>query len=219
MEKFLRALEHHMVQYLIVGLFGVFAAFLFFKLGGSFAKVTGQENTVVGISFEAGGGFGGFLLVFLLSVWVIGRLRDLENQERRLRGELADREQQLRRELADREQQLRTELAERERTFRENLERRYDPANDPITLKLYFKSKPKFEHSLVYTCVCSLYNEDTGTKIPVQVETYWEAGFLAVTVKGVGRDDYLDVRLEAGGKVWSCDRFHAAAHVVELSPA
>ena len=223
MEKVLRALEHHMVQYLIVGFFGVFAAYLFFQIGGSLAEVTGQEKSLFGVSFKAGGGFGGFLLVFLLSAPVIARLRNLEGLDKQLRDDFAKKQressehyQRAREQLTAMEGQLRSDLALRERTFREDLEGRFDPANDPITVKLYFRSTPKLPKSQAYKCVCTLYNEDTGTKTTVEAEPYWEAGVLAVTVKAVGRDDYLEVRVEGGGKVWSCDRFHASERRVDI---
>ena len=82
MQRILQVLEHFMVQYLIVGFLGMSAALLLFEIGGSFAKVTGQENTAVGVSFEAGGAFAGFLLVFLLSASVIARLQRIQQLNR-----------------------------------------------------------------------------------------------------------------------------------------
>ena len=64
MQRSLPVLEHYMVQYLVVGSFGVAAAYLFFSIGGSLAEVAGQEKTLLGISFKAGGAFAGFLVFY-----------------------------------------------------------------------------------------------------------------------------------------------------------
>ena len=68
-------LERPIVSYLIIGIFSVAAAMIFFKLGGSFAKISGQENTLLGFSFEASGALGGFFLIFWISLRALGTLR------------------------------------------------------------------------------------------------------------------------------------------------
>ena len=224
MEKVLRVLEHHVVQYLIIFVLAVAAAVLFFEIGGSFAHVTGQQdNPTLKLTFEAGGGLAGFILVLLLSVWVIGKLRNLDQRERTFRAQsmaeqqrLADDQQTLLKQAQDKEKNLIKELTERERALRQELERRYSPTNDPLTLLLYFRCTPKLSKSLAYKCICTLYNEDTGTQMVFENAIYWEAGFLATTVKGVGRNEYLAARLEAGDKVWLCDRFHASERRVDV---
>ena len=115
MQKFLQALEHHMVQYLTIGFFGVFAAILLFWVGGSLAEVTGNEKSVAGVSFKAGGVFAGFLLVFFASTPIIKGLRRLEERGKTLE-----------------EQEKRLQAG------REDLERKARPH-----LKLHFTSSPK----------------------------------------------------------------------------
>src|SRR5206468_2289550 len=117
---------HFMVQYMIVASCGLLVAFLLFKIGGSFAQVTGQENSVIGVSFEAGGAFAGFLLVFLLSVPVISKLRKMDQ-----------REWQHRQELERREQQFRQELEQRDKS---------------IHLRVHLEGQPKFRPGFNYLC-------------------------------------------------------------------
>ena len=68
----MRALRYPVVNILIIGLFSTCVAVILFKAGGSLAEVTGQENTILGISFKAGGALGGFILIF----WIL--LRGIE---------------------------------------------------------------------------------------------------------------------------------------------
>ena len=46
-----------------------------FQIGGSLAEVSDQKGELLGLSFEAGGAFGGFVLVFWLSPRLLERLR------------------------------------------------------------------------------------------------------------------------------------------------
>ncbi len=67
--------ESPLVSYLVIGSFSLLAAGLMFLIGGSLAEVSNQENTVVGISFKAGGPIAGFIIVFWVSLKVIEQLR------------------------------------------------------------------------------------------------------------------------------------------------
>ena len=67
MNTWMRLLEHPLAIYLVIGVFSVLTALLFFRLGGSVAEITGQEHTFAGFSFKAGGGLAGFILIFYIS--------------------------------------------------------------------------------------------------------------------------------------------------------
>lgn len=68
-------LERPIVSYIIMGVFSVAAAVIFFLIGGSVAEVSGQEGTLIGVGFEAGGALAGFVIIFLLSLRVIDKLK------------------------------------------------------------------------------------------------------------------------------------------------
>lgn len=82
----MRVFEHPVVTYLVIGLFSTCAAVILFKAGGSLAEITGQENTLLGVSFKAGGALAGFILIFLMSVKAIERLGKIDKvvKERRI---------------------------------------------------------------------------------------------------------------------------------------
>ncbi|MEW6212957.1 MAG: hypothetical protein AB1631_31830 [Acidobacteriota bacterium] len=77
MSLYLRLLDHPITRYLIIGTFSVLAAYLFWMIGGNFAKVVSQEP-VVGVSFELGGAIAGFVSVFLVSLWAFKQLNQLQ---------------------------------------------------------------------------------------------------------------------------------------------
>ena len=68
-------------NYLMIGVFSIIAAILLFNVGSSFAEVTGQQNTVLGVTFKAGGVIAGFLIIFLLSPGVIEKIEKIEQDK------------------------------------------------------------------------------------------------------------------------------------------
>lgn len=70
-----KTLESPIVSYLIIGTFSLFAAGIMFLIGGSFAQVSNQAGNFLGFTFQAGGAFAGFVLVFWLSLKTVERLR------------------------------------------------------------------------------------------------------------------------------------------------
>lgn len=76
-------LESPIVSYIIMGIFSSVAALIFFLIGGGVARVTGQENTLIKVGFEAGGALAGFVIIFLLSFRVITNLRKMTPEEQR----------------------------------------------------------------------------------------------------------------------------------------
>ncbi|SRR6266404_5466483 len=74
MNSLYKFFDHPVGRFLIIGTFSVAAAYLFWQIGGNFAKVTGKENTVTGTSFELGGAIAGFVSVFWLSNLVLSKL-------------------------------------------------------------------------------------------------------------------------------------------------
>lgn len=70
-----RSLESPVIAYLIIGSFSLLAAGLMFLIGGSLAEVSGQEGSFLGFGFRAGGAFGGFVIVFWISLTILERLR------------------------------------------------------------------------------------------------------------------------------------------------
>ena len=67
-----------------MGIFSVAAAVIFFQIGGSVAEVSGQEGTLIGVGFEAGGALAGFVIIFLLSLRGIGKLKQITPEVNRL---------------------------------------------------------------------------------------------------------------------------------------
>lgn len=80
----IKILYSPLVIYLVIGSFSLFAAWLMFQVGGSLAKISNQENTFIGFSFEAGGVFAGFILFFWLSLRTIQDLRNSLPSESRI---------------------------------------------------------------------------------------------------------------------------------------
>lgn len=79
-------LEQPMVSNIVMGVFSTVAAILFFVIGGSVAEVTGQENNLLQVTFEAGGALAGFIIVFSLSHRAYGRILEMGgNSQKRLR--------------------------------------------------------------------------------------------------------------------------------------
>ncbi len=68
-------LDHPVVDYLVNILCSLLVAIICFELGGSLAKVSGNEESVLGLTFEASGALAGFIIVFLLSKKALERLR------------------------------------------------------------------------------------------------------------------------------------------------
>ncbi len=70
-----KTLESPMISYLVIGFFSLLAAGIMFLIGGSFAQVANQQGNFLGFTFQAGGAFAGFILVFWLSLKTVERLR------------------------------------------------------------------------------------------------------------------------------------------------
>ena len=77
-------LERPIVSYIIMGIFSVAASVIFFLIGGSVAEVSGQEGTLIGVGFEAGGALAGFVIIFLLSLRIIDKLKQITPEVNRL---------------------------------------------------------------------------------------------------------------------------------------
>lgn len=77
MSRYQRFLDHPITMYLVIGVFSVIAAYLFWMIGGNFAKVV-SEDAAVGVSFELGGAIAGFVSVFLISLLAFKQLHQLQ---------------------------------------------------------------------------------------------------------------------------------------------
>ena len=64
------------IFYLISIGVSLLCAFLLFRLGGSFAEITGEEKSVIGMTFKAGGAVAGFIIIFWLSYIVMLRFEE-----------------------------------------------------------------------------------------------------------------------------------------------
>lgn len=84
MTKFQKLLDHPLVIYLVIGTFSIVAAFLFWKIGGNFARVLSAEP-ILGVSLELGGAIAGFVSVFIISLLVFKQLHKLLCKESPLR--------------------------------------------------------------------------------------------------------------------------------------
>ena len=71
--------DRPVVDYLIIIISSLVVALICFKLGDSLAKVSGNDTTLVGFTFEAGGALAGFLIVFALSQRLLERLRKAQD--------------------------------------------------------------------------------------------------------------------------------------------
>ena len=66
-------------------------------------------------------------------------------------------------------------------------------------------------------CRYTVYNEETGTRLVIPAEPWWDAGYLTITVRDVGSNDMIGARIESGGQVWESGLFHARTHWVEMT--
>lgn len=74
MNSLYKFFDHPVGRFLIVGVFSISAAYLFWWVGGNFAKVVWEGNKTLGASFELGGAIAGFVSVFLTSNWILRKL-------------------------------------------------------------------------------------------------------------------------------------------------
>jgi len=72
----MKRLNNPVVSYLIISLISLLCAVALFNLGGSLAEVTGNEKSLMGLSFKAGGAVAGFIIIFWLSQIVIIKLHN-----------------------------------------------------------------------------------------------------------------------------------------------
>ena len=66
-------LDHPVVNYLIIIGASLGVALICFRLGGTYATVSGKQGDV--FTYQASGALAGFIIVFLFSYWVLGKLR------------------------------------------------------------------------------------------------------------------------------------------------
>lgn len=92
MDRMRRLLDHPLIMYLVIGIFSVGAAYLFWIIGGNAAKVL-SNNAIAGVSFELGGAVAGFVSVFLVSLWAFKELHKLHPATRRIKVFLIPRDQ------------------------------------------------------------------------------------------------------------------------------
>ena len=76
MNRFQRIVDQPLVVYLVIGSFSLLSAWICWRLGGSVAKVV-TPDAGLGATLELGGAVGGFAAMFLLSLWVFGKLHQL----------------------------------------------------------------------------------------------------------------------------------------------
>lgn len=60
--------------FILIGTFSISAAIIFYMIGGSIAEVTGEDNTIIGISFRASGAIAGFIITLYISTKIIEKL-------------------------------------------------------------------------------------------------------------------------------------------------
>jgi hypothetical protein len=92
MNRLQRSVDHPLVSYLVIGSFSLLSAWICWRLGGSVAEVV-TPDAGVGATIELGGAVAGFAAMFLLSLWVFGKLHQLRRATRTLRVFLIPREQ------------------------------------------------------------------------------------------------------------------------------
>lgn len=85
MRSLVEFVERPLGSTIVMLVLSTIAAVIFFQIGGSAARVTGQEGTVLGVGFEAGGAVAGFLLIFLFSTRQVEQQRRARPAERLLR--------------------------------------------------------------------------------------------------------------------------------------
>jgi len=67
--------DRPVIDYLVIIVCSLAVALLCFWLGDSLARVSGNDASLLGFTFEAGGALAGFLIIFALSQRVLERLR------------------------------------------------------------------------------------------------------------------------------------------------
>jgi hypothetical protein len=72
-------LDHPITKFLVIALFSLASAYIFWKIGGNFAKVV-SAGDAAGVSFELGGAIAGFVIVFYASLGILKRIHDLPVQ-------------------------------------------------------------------------------------------------------------------------------------------
>lgn len=77
MKKF----DHPILAYLIISIISLICAILLFQVGGSLAEITGNDKTLLGFSFKAGGAVAGFIIIFLLSQKALLKLKEDQRKE------------------------------------------------------------------------------------------------------------------------------------------
>jgi len=92
MGRIQRLFDQPLVMYLVIGTFSVFTAYLFWMIGGNFAKVV-SDKPLVGVGFELGGALAGFVSVLVVSLLVFKELHKLEPPLRGIRVFLIPRDQ------------------------------------------------------------------------------------------------------------------------------
>jgi hypothetical protein len=84
--RWFEVLERPIISFFVMGIFSSVAAVIFFRIGGSVAKVTAEDNALVQATFEAGGALAGFIIIFILSYRGYKEIRSLDPApQRRLR--------------------------------------------------------------------------------------------------------------------------------------
>ncbi|HTB07717.1 MAG TPA: hypothetical protein VK806_12265 [Bacteroidia bacterium] len=76
MKKF----DHPILIYLIISVISFGCATSLFYIGGSFAQVIDNQSRILGVSFQAGGAIGGFIIIFLLSQRAIIKFGDIQSK-------------------------------------------------------------------------------------------------------------------------------------------
>ena len=67
--------DNPVLDYLTIIVCSLIVAVICFKLGGSIAQVSGNENSFLGVTFSASGALAGFFIVFVLSQKALERFR------------------------------------------------------------------------------------------------------------------------------------------------
>ena len=67
-------------SYVIVSAISLLCALALFWLGGSFAEVTGNQDSILGLGFKASGAVGGFIIIFTLSQKTIIKFYERSSQ-------------------------------------------------------------------------------------------------------------------------------------------
>jgi len=73
-------LKHPVLVYLLISIVSTVCALILFAAGGSLAEVTSSDNQFLGFGFRAGGALAGFLIIFMLSVKVMGKLKGFDTE-------------------------------------------------------------------------------------------------------------------------------------------